>query len=107
VCLSYEYSENGEGCPRCRAPEIAAGTDRQLVREGAESLPEPVEETIAEKLNFWWGEEDWGVPDSSQSDVLSARRDVYDQRRGEKTPPGEGMRLPLHKGKDQGKVCWP
>jgi cell fate regulator YaaT (PSP1 superfamily) len=106
-CLSYEYSENGEGCPRCREPEIAAGTDETTVREGAESLPEPVEETIAERVEPSGGEKRLGSARSSQSDVLSARRDVYDQRRGEKTPPGGGDAVTTAQGEGSGEGAGP
>src|SRR5512143_2308381 len=55
-CLSYEYSENGEGCPRCKEPEIPARTNEETALEGAESLREPVGEGIVETVEPPHGE---------------------------------------------------
>ena len=106
-CLSYEYSENEEGCPRCKEPEIAAGTDEKTVLEGAENPPEPVEESIAQRAEPLGGEKRSGSARSSQSDVLSAQRDTYDQRRGEITPPMGGDAVKTEQGQGAGEGAGP
>jgi hypothetical protein len=106
-CLSYEYGENGEGCPRCKEPEVAAGTDEKTVREGAESLPEPVEEPIAERAESPSEEKRLGSARSSPSDGLSARGDPYEQRRGEMTPPKGGDAVKTEQGQGSGEGAGP
>jgi cell fate regulator YaaT (PSP1 superfamily) len=83
-CLSYEYSENEEGCPRCREPEPSPGKEEGTGTERAKSS-ELAEEAIAESAGPPHGDRRAESAVSTQSDVPAVRRDTLDQRRGEMT----------------------
>jgi cell fate regulator YaaT (PSP1 superfamily) len=102
-CLSYEYSENGEGCPRCKEPETAAGTDEKTEVDHAESPPGPVEEVLAEGAEPPAGEKRAESTRSSQPDAISARRDTRDQRRGETILPRGGNAVNAVQGQGTGE----
>lgn len=106
-CLSYEYSENGEGCPRCKEPEIAAGTDEKIVLEGAENPPKPVEESIAQRAEPPGGEKRVESTRPSQSDGTFARRDTHDQRRGEVSQARGGDAVKTEQGQGPGEGAGP
>ena len=89
-CLSYEYSENEEGCTRCRETVSAPGTDAHTAGVAAESVPEPSEETLAGGAGPPGEEKRPGGAGSSQADAPSAPRDISDQERGAVSPPGRG-----------------
>ena len=101
-CLSYEYSENEEGCPRCKGPGIAAGADEETVRES-----EPVEEPIAERAEPPDEEKRVGGTGPLQSDAASARKDTYDQRRGEMNQPRGGNAVTAAQGQGPGEGAGP
>jgi len=106
-CLSYEYSENGEGCPRCKEPEIPADTDEEAALEVTESLPECVGEPVAERAEP--PGEDKGVESirPPRSDGVFARRDTYDQRRGEMASPRRETALGTEQGQGSGEGAGP
>lgn len=91
-CLSYEYSEEGEGCPRHREPRIPTETEEESAIDRAEERPEPGEGIVVESAEPPRGEERVESIGPSRSEGVVARRDSYDQRRGEMTPPrGEAV----------------
>lgn len=106
-CLSYEYSENGEGCPRCKEHEIPAGADGETALDRAEDRSEPVEEIIVEGVVPPPGEKELESTRPPQPDGVSARRDTYDQRRGETTPPGGGNVVHAAQGQGSGEGTGP
>ena len=106
-CLSYEYSENGEGCPRCKEPEISTGTDGETVLEGAESLSGLVGELIAERAVPPGEEKRSESARLSHSDGAPARRDTYEQRRGEMTPPRGGDLVKAEQGQESREGAGP
>ena len=106
-CLSYEYSENGEGCPRCKEPEIPARADEETALDRAENRSEPVEESIVESVEPPRGEKRVESIRPSRSDGVLARRDAYDQRRGEMIPPKEGNAVHAEQGQGSGEGAGP